>query len=266
MAKISKFLIYISLIGIVSLPSTGLSYILPSTQIIELMTHRFAHIETLKIIQYTKLVDLSGEMEKVFGEIVYLKSPYLFRSEVVGQPGKRIIIHNSARTLRIIDSSIDYDGETQDILYRFFLLAQRPERLLERLILTGVNLEKVSLTRFEGRIAYLIGDKEEWNPRLLVDKHLFFPLLLQYGNVMFRFSDYRRITERTWYPYKIVYSSNEAIVEEYTIKDITVNPPLDVSLFDIPLIRAQFGVSGVSPDEPEPKIRGPQYEIRNNLE
>ena len=261
MERISNILIYISIIGIVTFPSTGQPYILPSTQIIEFMSNKFARINTLKIIQHTKVKELMEEKERVFGEIIYLKSPYLYRSEIVGQPGKRLIIHKNTRILRIINRTIHYDGESQGLLCRFLLLAQGPKRLLERLKLIGIDLKKVSLTRFEGRIAYLIGEKEEWSPSILVDKDRFLPLFLKYDDVRVHFSDYREIKERAWYPFKITYSSIWDTEEEYTIKDIIVNPPIDISLFDIPIIRAQFGVTEYEPEMPEPEIRGPEQDI-----
>jgi len=121
MERISNILIYISIIGIVTFPSTGQPYILPSTQIIEFMSNKFAGINTLKIIQHTKVNELMEQKERVFGEIIYLKSPYLYRSEIVGQPGTRLIIHKNTRTLRIINRTIHYDGESQGLLCRFLL-------------------------------------------------------------------------------------------------------------------------------------------------
>ena len=243
MAKISNFLIGLSLIILLILSSIGYPYILPPTQIIEFMTNKFTKIERLKIIQLNKIKDLNQEGEGVFGEIIYFWFPTLYRSEIAGQLGKRLIIHDGIKTLRVIDREITSEGESWDIPYRFLMLAQNPERLLERLKDLGMNLDKASLTRFEGRIAYLIGEKEEGSPKLLVDKDLFVPLLLQYGNILLRFSDYREFMEQIWYPYKIAYSFNGDIIEEYTIKDIIVNPSLDLSLFDIPLISSQFGKS-----------------------
>jgi len=243
MAKISNFLIGLSLIILLILSSIGYPYILPPTQIIEFMTNKFTKIERLKIIQLNKIKDLNQEGEGVFGEIIYFWFPTLYRSEIAGQLGKRLIIHDGIKTLRVIDREITSEGESWDIPYRFLMLAQNPERLLERLKDLGMNLDKASLTRFEGRIAYLIGEKEEGSPKLLVDKDLFVPLLLQYGNILLRFSDYREFMEQNWYPYKIAYSFNGDIIEEYTIKDIIVNPSLDLSLFDIPLISSQFGKS-----------------------
>jgi len=180
------------------------------------------------------------DRETAFGEIVSLRSPYLYRSEIPSQPGKRLIIHNNSKTLRIVNKRITYDEESYDFIYRFFLLSYDPEPLLAMLNEVGINTDKVSLTRFEGTIAYLIGEKNEGSARLLVDKELFLPLLLKYGDYRFRFSNYIEFMEHAWYPFQIVYSYKGEIIEEYTVMDIQANLPIDVSLFDIPLIRDKF--------------------------
>ncbi len=241
MAKRLNFLILLSLLIIPILATIVLAYILPSSQIIEFMTNKFAPIKTLTITQHTKIKDLHHE--KAFGEIVSLSSPYLYRSEMPGQPGKRLIIHNNSKTLRIIDRKITYHEESYDFSYRFFLLSHDPERLLAMLNEVGINTDKVSLTRFEGTIAYLIGEKNEGSARLLVDKELFLPLLLKYGDYRFRFSNYIEFMEHAWYPFQIIYSYKGEIIEEYTVMDIQANLPINVSLFDIPLIRTQFSKS-----------------------
>ena len=240
MAKRLNFPILLSLLIIPILPTIVLSYILPSSQIIEIMTNKFAPIKTLTITQHTKIKDLHQEKETAFGEMVSLRSPYLYRSEIPGQPGKRLIIHNNSKTLRIVNERITYDEESYDFIYRFFLLSYDPERLLAMLNEVGINTDKVSLTRFEGTIAYLIGEKNEGSARLLVDKELFLPLLLKYGDYRYRFSNYIEFMEHAWYPFQIVYSYKGEIIEEYTVMDIQANLPIDVSLFDIPLIRDKF--------------------------
>jgi len=240
MAKKSNFLIFLFLLIMPILPSVVLPYMLPSSQIIAIMTNKFNTIKTLTITQHTKIKDIHQEKEKSFGEIVSLSYPYLYRSEIPGQPGKRLIIHNKAKTLRIIDRKITYDEESYDLIYRFFLLSYDPARLLEILKEVGINTDKVSLTRFEGKIAYLIGEKKEESARLLVDKELFFPLLLKYGDYRFGFSDYIEFMEHAWYPFQIVYLYKGEIIEEYTVMDIQANLPIDVSLFNIPLIRDKF--------------------------
>ena len=121
---------------------------------------------------------------------------------------------------------------------------QDPQRILRVLQDEGIRVDTVSLTRFDGKIAYSIGDKVEGSPRLLVDKDRFLPVLMVLDDFSVQFSDYREIGEETWYPYQIVYSSYGSTLEEYSVQDVTINPPLDVTQFSIPLIRAQFSTSG----------------------
>jgi hypothetical protein len=254
MAKRSKVLILLSLVMIGIVPSTGSPYLLPSFQIIEFMASQFAEARTLQITQLTKIIDLNQEIEKAFGESLSLMSPDNYRSEIAGQPDKRLIIRHGSKALKIINGEVIYHKEDIDFAFHFLMIAQDPKQLLKYLKTLGINIDMVSLTRFDGRIAYLIGDKGEGNPRLLVDKDSFLPLLLQYGNILFYASDFREVTTHMWYPHSIVYSFTGANIddylkEEYRIKDIIINPSFDVSLFDIPLIRARFSKSGPSQEQ-----------------
>ena len=245
MARGSRFLIGLLILLSIVAPSIGHPYILPSTQIIEFMVKKYASVKTLQITQLTKVLDLHREGEMLFGESISLMSPDLYRSEVAGQPGKRIIVHNGLKTLRIIDGEVVHAKQKRAFPFHLLMLAQEPRRLLKGLEELGINLDVVSLTRFEGKVAYLIGNKEDGSPRLLVDKDFFFPLLLQYGNVAFFATDFIEVRQRLWYPSTIVYSYTGANIEdyhkeEYSIKDITINPSIDTSVFDISIIRSQF--------------------------
>ena len=244
MARKWSLLIAIPLVLVALSPSTGLPYVLPSAQIIEFMTNRFAALKTIKILQVTTIKDLNDETEKAFGEIVEVMSPDLYRSDVAGQPGTRLLVRSGSRTLRVINGTIVSGFERDHFLYPFLFVAQDPQRILRVLRDEGIRLDAVSLTRFDGKIAYLIGDKVEGSPRLLVDKDRFLPLLLVLHDFSVKFSDYREIGEKTWYPHQIVYSSYGTNVEEYSVQDVTINPPLDVTQFSIPLIRSQFSTSG----------------------
>lgn len=243
MARKWSLLIALSIVVIVMSPCLGLPYVLPSSQIIEFMAHRFAALKTVRIVQVTAIKDFHSETEKAFGEIIEVMSPDLYRADVAGQPGTRLIVHSGSKTLRIINGTIVSGLERDHFLYPFLFVAQDPQRILKVLQNENINLDTVSLTRFDGKIAYLIGDKEEGSPRLLVEKDRFLPVLLVFDDFSVQFSDYREIGEETWYPYQIVYSSYGSTVEEYSVQDVTINPPFDVTQFSIPLIRAQFSKS-----------------------
>lgn len=245
MARGSKFLIGLLILLLIVAPSIGHSYILPSTQIIEFMVKQYASVKTLQITQLTKVLDLHREGEMLFGESISLMSPDLYRSEVAGQPGKRIIVHNGLRTLRIIDGQVTHAKQKRAFPFHLLMLAQEPRRLLKSLEELGINLDMVSLTRFEGKIAYLIGNKGDGGPRLLVDKDLFIPLMLQHGNVTFFASDFTELKRQLWYPRYMLCSCTGASIEdymqlEYKIKDIIINPSIDASVFDISLAISQF--------------------------
>lgn len=240
MVKRLNISILLLLILIPIVPSIVSPYVIPSSQIIAFMTKKFATVRTLTITQRTNIKDIHQEKTEAFSEFVSLRSPYLYRSEIPDQPDKRLIIHNNPETLRIIDKKISYDGESYDFIYRFLFLSRDPEQLLGMLQGVGINTDKTSLTRFKGKIAYLIGEKNEGSARLLIDKELFLPLFLKYGDYRFHFSDYREYMENVRYPFQIIYSYKEKVIEEYAIVDIRANLPIDVSIFDIPHIRVKF--------------------------
>jgi hypothetical protein len=245
MAKRIILLISLCVWITVSAPSIGNTYILPSVQILEYMTKKYAAIKTLRVTQLTKIMDLRHEREKVFGETISMVAPDLFRSEVAAQPGIRLVIHDGSKALRIVNEEVVYSTQGKDFPYHLLMVARDPKNLMEILGSLGINLDRVSLTRYEKRIAFMIGGEIEGSPRLLIDKDAFLPLLLQYGNVLFRTSDFRELTNKSWYPYHIIYeytgpTIEDYLLEEYMAKDVIPNPPLDESLFDIPLIREQF--------------------------
>ena len=244
MARKRSLLIAILPVLLVLSPSIGLPYILPSDQIIQFMTDRFAALKTLKVLRVATIKDFDDETEKAFGEIVEVMSPDLYRADVAGQPGARLIVRSGSKTLRVINGTIVRGFERDHFPYHFLFVAQDPQRILRVFQNEGIRLDTVSLTRFDGRIAYLIGDRLEGSPRLLVDKDRFLPVLMVLDDCSVQFSDYRKIGEETWYPYRIVYSSYGTTVEEYSVQDVTINPPLDVTQFSIPLIRSQFSMSG----------------------
>jgi outer membrane lipoprotein-sorting protein len=231
---LSRTIIFLSIIA----PSIGHSYILPSTQIIQFMAKKYASVKTLQITQLTQTLHLDNAKEVVFGELISLMAPDHYRSEVAGQPEKRIIVHNGGRTIRIIEGEVDYRKEKRAFLFYFLLLAQDKRHVLKKLEQLDINLDAVSLTRFEGRIAYLIGNKEDGSPQLLVDKDLFVPLMLRYGGVDAFASDFTELKPRLWYPRSILFSYTGTHIEdyfqeEYRIKNIVINPSINASLFDI---------------------------------
>lgn len=237
--KKSKYLLAALLAFAILCPLNSFAYIIPASQIIEFMTDKCSAVKTLKIVQLNRVVGINQEAGNSIENIVYVMSPDLYRSEISGPPYKRLQINNGDSRLNVVDGIINDGEDTAGLPYHFLFIAQNHQEILNYFKELGINVEKTSLTRYAGKISYLIGDRENESPKLIVDKELFLPLLLKYHDSLFIFSDYRDMMEKDLYPYKVVHLHN-GIKEEYSVKGIMVNPPLDLYLFEIPILIYRF--------------------------
>ena len=196
----------------------ALAYIMPIEQLVGFMAANFSNFKTLVVFQTTHLINPRSQgPESVFQERIWLKSPGFYCSEPV-------------------------DGRhNPDMSFRRFLMAGDSRTILALLSEMAVNLGSVTFTRFDGVIVYRIGDTGIENPKLLIEKERFLPLLLSYRRpansgekmVTVRFEEYRKI-EKGWYPYKIVYSVGHDTEEHCSIEDLQVNIPIEQTLSIIP--------------------------------
>ena len=223
-------------------------YIMPAEQLIEFMAKNFSKFNSLVIIQsVSEDVQRSDEehlvyyedAEDVFKEQIWMKSPNLFRSEVLGDDVER--------------------GEIPDMVYRQLLIANTQERLEQILSGMGINLQSVAFTRIDGGIAYRIGDKGPYSPKLIIEKERFLPLLIIYGSsenfdegpITVWFKEYREL-EQGWYPLEITYSVGDRAKETFEIQHMEVNIPIEPSLFETPSVKTR-------PDEArDKKERSPE--------
>jgi hypothetical protein len=203
------------------------AYVLPPNQLIGFMAANFAPFETMVIQQFTEVKTLGDpEQPNAFEEIVTMKSPDLFRVEVLGSEAGRT--------------------REMDHHYRRLLIANSESDLNAFLSGMGIDMEKIFFTRVDGVIAYCIGDRDPHSPKILIEKERFLPLLLTYRRlgyagedvVRVRFKDYRQV-EQGWYPFEITYSSGWKISERYIIQSLRANVPVSPTYFDSPPIQPQ---------------------------
>jgi len=197
-------------------------YIMPAEQLIALMAKSFSKFQTLVIVQSTQQMDERYEGgEESFMERLWMKSPNLFRSEVLDHPMGRAV--------------------EPDVTYRQLFVTNSGQRLSELLSRVGVNLHSVALAKVDGIIAYRIGDKEPERPKIIIEKDRFLPLLFVYRSpeqsvpetITVHFKDYKMMDEG-WYPFEITYFDGKALQEIYTIHTLQANAPIDSALFAAP--------------------------------
>ena len=192
------------------------AYVLPAEQLFQFMAPHFSKFDTLVITHSVERE--SPEDMRNFEETLTMKSPDLLHGRTKDP---------FANQGRVIDRS-----------YRRLFLASDQDRISALLRGAGVDTDKVSFTRVDGAIAYLIGDERPDRPKLAVEKARFLPLLFVYPSrlagsfdlIRVTFRDYRQV-EQGWYPFEIFCSSTQGWTERYRIESIKVNVPVQPSLF-----------------------------------
>ena len=199
-------------------PCASEAYVMPAEQIIQFMAANFAKFDTLVITQSTTRMQMGETPERVYEEVLSIKSPNLFHSLLLDPSGEQ----------RGVD----------DRIFRELLIASSQRRLLPRLSELGIDTRQVAYTRLDGTVAYRIGEKDPKKPKLLIEKARVLPLLMVYQRpdqvtgelIRVRFLDYRKV-EQGWVPYEIHYFSGDQWVEKYSVHSVKVNVPLKPSLF-----------------------------------
>ena len=196
---------------------------MPPEQLIDYMQDKLGVFKTLIIAQKTVVIDpQDGKEANAFEEKIWIKTPGFFKSKVIsGQ-------NTGAAADDLFPSA-----------FRQLLMANSRQYILMLLAKFGINVDSSGYARLDGVIAYSIGGSERGEPRLLLNKETFFPMLLEYEmqddsgpkKVSIRFEDYREIAGG-WYPFKIVYLAGEKVDEQYIVVDLQANMPLSSSLFD----------------------------------
>ncbi len=115
-------------------------------------------------------------------------------------------------------------------------------RLLNAVKALGINPEVVSFSRFDGRVAYLIGSKpwEQDKPQLWLDKDLLVPLRLvtftkegtQTVRLDLRYLGWGSPVGGNWYPQVTEIWRGEALIRRSVTENLERNLELDATLFD----------------------------------
>jgi hypothetical protein len=205
-----------------------------------------------------------------------------FRSEIMTVDNHRIHIFADGQAFTVIDGAAQLNPETRFDLYKDVLLFRSRPELANRLSLLNVDVSLSSLTRFEGQIAFSIGaeDADEPVAQLLVDKESFRPLRWIIANdragygvahLEIRYLDWRQLDDSFWYPMRIEFFQNDALVRSIQVQRYEVNPSFSPELFDISALRSTYptaapALSGSSESEGVSEVQKTIEEFRKMFE
>jgi len=243
------------------------AYILPAEQILTLMIDKFGPADTLVVSQKTVLYDpaLEGGVREL-EEILYYRYPDRFRSEVRTPGLKRIQVVNQEDTVIIIDGKIVGQMETLFDHFKDLLLYRKTGLLVDRLSQLGVNLQVVSLGRFNDKVAYVIGAKypDDSVPQVWIDKNTFRPIGLILGDGCgetplrrVEYHDYHTEPDQGGgYPTRILFFENGSLVRMHALDIVQINSHVPDRLFDVAYLK-----SISQPVAPTPPALSPASEL-----
>jgi len=222
-------------------------YVIPIELLIDKMQDRFSSFHTLIVDQTTQILGSpEGEVADVFQEKVWLRAPGYYRSEIMGRSRAEKVSQPSptggkeGSDKETVDAAV-FRKPNRDTTFRRLLMTGKRADILASLAQAGVDIDSIGVSRVDGTVVYRIGKKGPNQPRLLVDRTTFFPLLFSYLSsgspqkhlVTVRFDHYKEVGSG-WYPYAIDYTDNGANAERCFVLNIRVNPPIDISFFEAP--------------------------------
>jgi len=225
------------------------AYIIPSEQILTLMIDKFGPADSLVVSQKTVLYDPSLEGgTRELEETLYYGYPDRFRSEVRTPGLKRIQVVNQDDTVIIIGGKIVGETETLFDHFKDLLLYRKTGLLVDRLSQLGVNLQVVSLGRFNDKVVYVIGAKypDDSVPQVWIDKNTFRPIGLILGDGCgetplrrVEYHDYHaEPNQRGGYPMRILFFENGSLVRMHQLDVVQINSHVPDRLFDVAYLKS----------------------------
>ena len=252
------------------------AYILPPEQIIEYVSKQTAKIYNFHFVVWAESPDPEFPKAMMRREIVmYAARPDFLRQEMVGEAGSDITLVSAGRRISVTEGHLLAEPLRHEDIFAMLLHADSPQTLETLLASEQVDFSQVHLSRWDKRIAYVIGGPpgEARSPQFWCDKDKFLPLRLigrrldhnTVDLVDIRFLSYQKVGESVWLPWLIEFYRQDELFLRLTVQKAYYNERLSDSLFDLEAIAAKFPPL---PPRMEPAEKPPEdlEQIRRYLE
>jgi len=254
----------------------ALAYILPPEQIIEYVSNQTAKLYNIHFVVWAESPDPELPKAMIRREmVIYAARPDFLRQEMVGEAGSDITLAGSGRRLAVTAGRLVAETPRHEDIFAILLHANSPQTLETLLVSEQVDLSQAYLSRFDKRIAYVIGGPpgEAKAPQFWCDKDKFLPLRLigrrLYHNVPdlvdIRFLSYQKVGESIWLPWVIEFYRQDELFLRLTVQKAYFNERLPDSLFNLEAFAAEYPPPP-PPEEPAEKPPEELEKMRRYLE
>ena len=242
------------------------AYIIPGPFVIELMTRNLAAAQSLYVEQQVTIDDPAVSDDPVeLSEQLRFLLPGRFRSEILHQDSRRILVVSQEESLTIVDDHVVPGGEGRFDRYKDLLLFPSRDMMHKALLSRGVDVGIVSLGRLQDHLVYVIGAQypDESVSQLWVDKVRLLPLRWinvfpagqkagQNDRLDFLYKDWRNV-DGTWYPMRIESLLNQRPIRTINATHVEANKVIDGELMNIAHLVSLYA----APQKPPPQAEHP---------
>jgi outer membrane lipoprotein-sorting protein len=230
------------------------AYVLPGSQLIDLMTARLGKVDTISLTQQLSFVDERGETSGVsLRETAYYRYPQMFRLDSRAENLQRTLLIVDSETLLVVRNQRVTNSEEIWDRYKDILFYRSPEILQARLAVSGLDVSISSLGRFEGKPCYVLGAQYPSldTSQIWINKDSFLPFrwLIPKGvprlsekQIEFRYLDWQN-RGKLWFPMRIEILEDEKPVREIVVEQLQINPNFDGSIFNMDALKKKYPVS-----------------------
>lgn len=253
-------------------PLTAYAYVLEGRHILYLTIDELKLPGILLVRQQVTQYDpATGEEILTAAETTRFRLPEEFRSEIDAGGLSRIFVASADRCITVIDGRITSETGAWTDYYKNLLWYRSLERMETFLENTGMDVTVTSLGRFDGQIAFVIGDiyPSEAAPQLWVARETFRPIRWLYragddvsgiASLEFRYADWKSFG-RIWFPSRIEFYVNQQKIRSIVVKTLEPASTQPSALFDIDHIRQTF-----AEDDNDAAAVDHESEIRRRLD
>lgn len=229
-------------LAVVSVSSQTLAYVPVADHLLVLAASRLDDPAPSVVRQVRILTaPAPGQIPLQYPEVLYIRFPGAFRSELTTEEGRRVVVERSGLRWTAAGGGLaEPASEPMDLAIRL-LAHNRPEGMARVLAAEGVDLTVTSLGRFEGRLGFVLGARypDESVPQIWFDRDTLLPfrwlMLRPTADGSFQRTEIRYFawqkTGNLRYPHIMSCYQDEQLVSEVRVEHVQSPAEVPDSLF-----------------------------------
>jgi outer membrane lipoprotein-sorting protein len=238
------------IIGMLFIAISANAYVMPGKQMVKEMAKNIGSTRSMSAVHSFIMHNLEyneGQPLELKETVIY-KFPDSLHSEILMNDKQKLHVVSPRGVVTIIDDVTSEEPHTTFDLYKYLLLERDKSMILQRLSVSGINVNISSYGKFEKKAVYVIGAKypDESVPQLWLEINTFRPCRWiitpgGYGQSLeIVYRNWKEIRKDVWYPEQIEYVQDTNVLVEIYLKSFKINPEVTKDLFDVSYYRQMY--------------------------